>query len=309
MESGFPFNLFDPAPFARQGPLGQLIARLAPLSMSPPLPWGQALYARLIQEHCSKIPGDLIECGVGLGGMSLFLGHLARDLGRKVYALDSFSGLPQPKPGTDNPYFKKADYAGADLLGRFKENIARENLADTVIPIRGYFRQSLKKLPRKAMFSFVHIDADLHSSVLECLKALYPRLNEGGVLVIDDFFHHAQGPARAAADYFGSIGLVPFFHVSFPYSVVMIKGQMAPAGLHRALDGNRYSLKFLKQDRLLLTAIENSAAKSPQAQELLQLLQKPNEAAADIYAYWHALAAYWDDMDAPEPKTRAAIRL
>jgi O-methyltransferase len=316
----FPFDLFGLEPFMGN-PAGSLIQALAPLSMSPPHPWGQWLYGRLINEHCRKLQGDFIECGVGQGGMSLFLGRLAQELNRKLYALDSFAGLPSPTRN-DNPYFRKGDYSGEtgqeSLFTRFKNHIAQQGLMETIAPLQGFFTRSLPKVPREATFSFVHIDADLHGSVLECLRVLYPRLEEGGVLVVDDFFHHGQGPARAVAEYFSYIARPPLLHVSFPYSVVLVKGERPALKAHRALDGNYYSLRYLKEDKLLHGAVEKSLARAEEAKQtlaaenakkLLQLLQNPDEASGDIYDYWRAMAAYWDDMDAISPEKRPAMKI
>jgi O-methyltransferase len=324
VELYFPFDLFALEPFTKHdGVIGGLLQDLAPLSMSPPLPWGQSLYARLIRTHCNHLRGDFVECGVAQGGMSLFLGHLARETGRKLYALDSFSGLPKPNAAADNPYFRKGDYsaraASDGLFARFKGHIALAKLENTIAPLRGFFSRSLRQLPADVSFSFVHIDADLHGSVLECLRMLYPRLIEGGVLVVDDFFHHAQGSARAVAEYFNSLGYSPLLHVSFPYSVVMIKGEKPPAGLRRALDGNRYSLQLLREDKLLRRVVESSVVRAQQASEamaadnarrLLQLLQSSApDTSSDIYEYWLAMADYWDDMDSDSPQKRKAIRI
>ena len=53
----------------------------------------------------------MIEFGVAKGGMSLFLGGIASAHGRRVFALDSFEGLPTPNVQHDNQYFVRGDYA------------------------------------------------------------------------------------------------------------------------------------------------------------------------------------------------------
>ena len=318
----FPFDLFDPHWLGMNGgEMGARIARLAPFSLHPPYPWGQWLYGQLLQERGAGLGGDIVECGVGRGGMSLFLGTFARQIGRKVYSLDSFAGLPAPNPVFDNPYFRAGDYSAdaalGDLLERFRAAIIHEGLAETIVAIPGFFKSSLHQLPAQQPFSFVHVDVDLYHSCYEVLDRLFPRIVDGGILVIDDFFHQSHGPARAAREYFSSIGYAPLYQVSFPYSVVIVKGQNPPPAQHRAIDGNHYSLRLLRKDQVLCKAIHLSldraeAAVVPReaenARRLYGLLESGrDDASSDIYEYWRALADFWDAIDAGHPDDRAPI--
>ncbi len=306
----FPFDLMHGAWLVRGGPLGRTIARLEPLCLKPPWPWGQWLYGRLLQERFPRLQGDLVECGVAKGGTAVFLGRLANAAGRKVYALDSFAGLPEPDPERDNIYFRRGDYAPrpdrGNLLERFHGVLADEGLHGVVEVLPGFFDDTLATLP-EAPLAFVHVDADLYDSVSVSLEALWPRIVRGGILAIDDFFHHAQGPARAAGDFFRRLGVRPWYHVSFPYSVLVVKGEEPPPGLRRALDGNFYSLDLLRRDPLLRVALEDSAERLAQrgpsrsatnAALLRELLRSEHaDRSGDIYDYWRALEDYWDDMD------------
>src|SRR4051794_9649731 len=108
----FPFDLFEFRELP--GQLGSDIRSLARYSMFPPFPWGQWLYGRLIEDNIQRVEGDFIDLGVGKGGMSLFLGLRARDHQRKMYSLDSFTGLPALHPELDNPVFREGDYGPPD---------------------------------------------------------------------------------------------------------------------------------------------------------------------------------------------------
>jgi O-methyltransferase len=323
MRSGFPFNMFDPQWLAANGgETGQRIAQLAPLSLYPPYPWGQWIYGRLLQE-CGTRTGDFVECGVALGGMSIFLGGYARSLGRKLYALDSFCGLPPPDPARDNPYFRVGDYAAAaessDLLARFRAVVHKSGLAETVIPISGFFETSLDQLPIDRTFTFVHVDVDLFHSTRLVLERLFPSIAEGGILVIDDFFHHSQGPARAASEYFASVDYSPLYHVAFPYSVVVMKGEPFPVARHRGIDGNCYSFDLLRNDPIFQQALlrslqaaeaSNNGDQTAKAHRLRELLAPGRpDTSADIYEYWYALNDFWDFVDASNPKSRQSITL
>src|SRR3954453_17038422 len=93
----------------------------------------QQLAQRAIDE---EIPGDFIETGVWRGGCCILLrGVLAANgiTDRKVFAADSFPGLPAPRPhlcpedaGWDLNRYKQL----AVPLARVKENFARYDLLD-----------------------------------------------------------------------------------------------------------------------------------------------------------------------------------
>lgn len=299
----FPFDLFDCRSMPE--PLGPLIMELRPISLFPPHPWGQWLYAQVIERHCAGVPGDFAELGVGMGGMSIFLGHLARRLGRQVYSFDSFEGLPKPDPRKDNPGFQEGWYRArpeyGDLLANFRAAIARHGLSATIQPVAGFFDQTLPRLPAEARFSFVHIDGDLYGSVLAALENVYDRVPDGGVIVVDDFFHHAQGPLRALQDFLNARGEHPVLHVSFPYSVFFVKGSPSANMRFRSLDGNTYSFDWLRADSFFVRSVEKSvdrAEAAPRVQgharALLDILRSDRYRSSDIYAYWRCLEDFWD---------------
>lgn len=321
--STFPVKVFGHKQFP--GPTGELVERVRPMSMFPPHPWGPWLYAKVFEERCAQLEGDLLEAGVGSGGTSFFFGLLLQQLGqeRRVFSVDSFEGLPEPDRRKDNSCFVKGDYGEAaltasplaallgedanPLLEAFKLNAKGLGLEDTVVPIKGFFDDVLPTLSPEQRFCFVHIDADIYSSVLCALEQLWDRVVPGGVVAIDDFFHPVQGPLRAAAEFFNDRGLEPVYHVAFPYSVFVVKEDWGR--VERGVDGNAYSLDYLRADDLLVDAVRNSrkaSRKDPRArancERLLEVLTQPPY-PGDIYDYWRALEQFWRAIDArPEDR-------
>ncbi len=302
-ESVFPFDVLSTSGFP--GNVGSLVDRVKPFSMFPPHPWGTWLYGRVFQERCARLPGDLLEAGVGAGGMSFFLGLLLREIGqeRRVYSVDSFEGLPEPDRRRDNPYFVKGQYgaAGNPLLESYKLGAEGLGIDSTMVPVKGFFEDVLPTLDTDRSFCFVHVDADLYGSVLCALEHLWDRIVDGGVLAIDDFFHTSQGALRAAAEFFNSRGHVPLYHVAFPYSVFVFKEEwdFSPRGV----DGNAYSLDWLRQDEFFLEALRASRERSAgdgRAQENCDRMLATLEAApypGEIYDYWRSLERFWQAMD------------
>lgn len=309
MKSMFPFDLFGADWFASMDcEIAKKIAQIERLSLKPPWPWGQWTYGHLLTTLLPKLPGDLIEFGVAKGGMSLFLGDIANACGRRVFALDSFEGLPAPSAQHDNQYFVRGDYASRtdreSLYLRFLEAIDQHKLGHVIQPCKGYFTDTFSRL-RDQTFAFAHIDADLYDSVLYSLEALWPQLCEGAIVAVDDYFHHSQGPARAVSTFFRRAGIDPVLHVVFPYSVLFTKGEQPPPNT-RSLDGRIYSFALLRADRVFREVVHRSRARAEAAGSvraaanaaiLATILDTSyRDRSSTVFDYCRSLEDYWDDM-------------
>jgi FKBP-type peptidyl-prolyl cis-trans isomerase 2 len=269
---------------------------VAPLCMVPPYPWGQLVYRRLLE----GLEGDVIELGVGLGGTSLYFGECVRGTGRRVWACDTFAGLPEPDVERDNPYFLAGLYDGeTPLLDRFRAQVSERGLDEVVLPIPGAFADTLGAIP-STRYALAHLDSDLYASVRTSLEHVWDRLVDGGVLVVDDFLHPSQGVARACADFFNARGLRPVWQVVFPYSVYCVKGApMRPRGL-RAVDGNTYSFDAMRADPAFLAEVAAAVDRAwpdsrpaHRARALLALLEQSGDQTDDLYAYLWAMADFF----------------
>src|SRR5437667_344596 len=139
------------------------------------------------------IPGDFVETGVWRGGCCILMrGVLAANAitNRKVYVVDSFAGLPPPKPnafphdeGLNLHLFPQL----AVSLEQVQANFARYGLLDhQVIFVKGLFQDTLPSLDAGS-FALIRLDGDLYESTYVALDALYPKLSPGGFVVIDDY--------------------------------------------------------------------------------------------------------------------------
>lgn len=313
----FPFDLFRQQGFP--GEMGPLIQRVKPVSMFPPYPWGQWFYGTLLHKRCVSLPGDIIEAGVGHGGMSVFFALLAKQLGvdKEVIGVDSFEGLPDPDVRKDNVYFVEGEYGPGrddiDLLESFRVTAAGYGVGDMIVPVKGFFDEALPKLDPELRFCFAHIDGDIFESVYTALEGLYERVVEGGVLVIDDFFHPGQGPLRAAAEFFNERGLTPLYHVAFPYSVALIKGE-EHSRHPRSVDGNSYAFDLLRRDNFFRQAVERSLERAESDRRknvncsiLLDLIRSDGCRPWDIYDYWRALEEFWEWADVTPDERRPKL--
>eukprot|EP00747_Dinoflagellata_sp_TGD_P220098 gnl/TRDRNA2_/TRDRNA2_92109_c0_seq2.p1 gnl/TRDRNA2_/TRDRNA2_92109_c0~~gnl/TRDRNA2_/TRDRNA2_92109_c0_seq2.p1 ORF type:complete len:411 (-),score=81.65 gnl/TRDRNA2_/TRDRNA2_92109_c0_seq2:55-1287(-) len=259
--------------------------------MVPPYPWGQIIYYNVIMQSIQHLPGDFAELGVGLGGMSIFLSRLAKSYGKKFLAIDSFEGLPPPDFEKENHYFLEGDYRapkGQNNYEAFLEYRRKFDVEDTLHVIKAFFKDAVIP-PEFECFSFVHCDSDLYDSVYDSLEKVWHRIVPGGVIAIDDFFHHAQGPARAVSDFFRKQNekeQPPLLFVVPTYAVLIVKGTSACMGpkengqgvperraqmyCPRALDGNFYSFELVRRCKPFLACVDRSVEKARAACEVVR---------------------------------------
>jgi hypothetical protein len=143
-----------------------------------------------------NVPGDYAECGVYTGGSAIFLCEAAERFSKHVHLFDSFEGLS--KPGEhDGEYWDEG--ALAFSFERVSENLGAS----------AYFTCHKGWIPEKfpdvadKWFSFVHVDVDLYEPTRDTLEFFYPRLEAGGVILLDDHgFSTCPGARKAALEFF-----------------------------------------------------------------------------------------------------------
>lgn len=139
------------------------------------------------------VPGDFIETGVWRGGSSIFMRAVLKThdvADRTVWVADSFQGLPAPDAGkypadAGDEHYTKSQLAIS--LETVKGNFARYGLLDDQVRfLKGWFKDTLPAAPLGKL-ALARLDGDLYESTMDALNALYPKLEPGGFLVIDDY--------------------------------------------------------------------------------------------------------------------------
>lgn len=238
--------------------------------------------------------GAFAEFGVGEGGTSIYFARKAKMYGRKFLSVDSFAGLPKPNQH-DNQYFVEGDYGppkGVDNHRAFLDLVERMDVNDTVTVVKGFFGEiDIPKIPEFEQFAFVHLDSDLYQSIYDSFEKIWDRVAPGGFVIVDDYFHFVQGPARAVADFFRNVvGEPPVLYVLPVHAVLIVKGMtpcpegaQAPGGessrpdwgdagstrpvFARALDGNFYGFQALRSIPSLHKTVEASVDRVTQEYE------------------------------------------
>lgn len=184
------------------------------------------------------IEGDFVECGVWRGGNALIAADVFRRLspGRKVYLFDTFAGMTEPSAadvsrGGSNAAEQFARMARNDhndwcyaSLDEVRANFDRCKLAAHAVFVKGDVMQTLREAHSvPARISVLRLDTDWYESTRLELELLYPRLQPGGVLIVDDYGY--WGGARKAVDEYFAARPRPFFHYVDHTARAAIKGQ------------------------------------------------------------------------------------
>lgn len=141
-----------------------------------------------------SLEGDYWECGVYNGGSASMI-HDAIPSDRKLVLFDSFEGLPQ-ETEHDN-FHKKGDFNDVDFE-RVKEYFSTRS---NVTIVKGFVPETFSGFT-DSKICFLHLDLDLYEGYKYTLEFVWPRLVNGGIIVLDDYNASTCAGARKATDEF-----------------------------------------------------------------------------------------------------------
>jgi O-methyltransferase len=153
------------------------------------------------------VPGDIVECGVYMGGSIMFFAEMCKrhkQHDRTIFALDTFGGFL--RRGEED-----VDWSGQpicfpndqpiDHRRDAENNIRSVGWQDELVQIvQGDVVETAPKLPTKAI-AILRLDTDTYDTTRAELEALYPRVSKGGVVIIDDY-GWGMGSRAAVDEYF-----------------------------------------------------------------------------------------------------------
>jgi predicted O-methyltransferase YrrM len=143
----------------------------------------RAIVLEMAARLANWVPGAIVEFGVAAGDSTRVLRQIST---KRIYALDSFEGLPEK-------------YENAEV-GTFAGPIPE---IEGVEFIKGYFSETCTEALRARVgrVAFANLDADLYSSTITALHWLTPLLGNGSLLLFDEFIGSDKSEARALADW------------------------------------------------------------------------------------------------------------
>jgi len=142
----------------------------------------------------------VLEAGCGHGSSTAKLSLAVRAAGGRLFACDSFRGLPDNSEHHIHMDGRRIEFrtgAFRATLPQVRRTVERLGAADVVSFHKGWFAETLPALQTPEL-DVVVLDVDLVESTRVCLRELVPRLAPGGVLFTLD------GQLRATHELLGS---------------------------------------------------------------------------------------------------------
>lgn len=151
-----------------------------------------------------KMDGNIAECGVFRGESAKFINYYFPD--RKFYLFDTFEGFAEKDLTAEkmlgNTGFNKSVFATTPVfhdtgveyvLKKFKH-------PENAIIKKGYFPETASGLDDR--FVFVNLDMDLYVPMLEGMRFFWPKLIQGGCILLHDYYHpELPGVAKAVSEF------------------------------------------------------------------------------------------------------------
>lgn len=165
----------------------------------------------------NQIPGDIVECGVWKGGSMLVAARTLKNLGstgRVLYLYDTYQGMPAPTDADvgDDEYDAHAhfnrtrfeDREGSDWcyspLDEVKHNVGLAGYPEVNLRfVVGKVEDTLPKT-KPERIALLRLDTDWYESTLAEMDHLWPLLQPGGVIIIDDYLYW-RGSRKAVDEY------------------------------------------------------------------------------------------------------------
>lgn len=157
---------------------------------------------------------NIVECGVGAGDSLSCIHKVSKlmNLETQIWAFDSFEGFPNFTSEDEGKYkrgYNKPNYKLYDVQYVKKTmksyGIDAEQIAKCKF-VKGFFPESFKNY-NGDFIDFLHIDVDLYQSYKYCLEYFWPYLNEGSIVVFDEYknkndLYKWPGASKAIDEFF-----------------------------------------------------------------------------------------------------------
>ena len=198
-----------------------------------------AIYSAIHYLVKAGISGALVECGVWKGGATMLMALTLLKLdaaNRELYLFDTFQGMTPPTEKDT------VAWSGQSVQEKWAEDqrgeknnfgwwaVSRQEVVKNLIST-GYPKELIlavegdvaTTIPAQSPegIALLRLDTDWYESTLHELRHLYPRLQGGGVLLLDDYGHFT-GARKAVDEYFEDTPI--FLHRDDYTGRSMVKG-------------------------------------------------------------------------------------
>jgi hypothetical protein len=152
-----------------------------------------------------KVEGNIIECGSSRCGTSIIMANdlRAKRVHKIIYACDSFRGFDPTELERERKASLTTVSPNAFTSSSYdyvRRKIDRLGFTDMVVPVRGFFRNTLPGI--ESQFCLALVDCDLEESIIYCAETIWPRIMRNGCIAFDDYTSHEYKGARAGIERF-----------------------------------------------------------------------------------------------------------
>lgn len=166
----------------------------------------QVVWRELEKVLQQDVDGHVVELGCYAGTTSLFMRRLldqhAQSARREFHVYDSFAGLPAKQQQDQSA--AGTDFAAGKLAVSKQQFIKNFQAASLQLPaIHKCWFDDITASDIPARLAFAFLDGDFYGSILTSLKLVWPRMQPGGAVLIDDYKRESlPGVERAIHDFF-----------------------------------------------------------------------------------------------------------
>jgi hypothetical protein len=158
-----------------------------------------------------SIHGEIIECGVFKGSsfsrFAMFLEIFGNPLSKKLIGFDAFGKFPETKFAGDKAGRKEViDFDGNEGISKQQmiEVFKHKGINTCVELVEGDVTETIPAYVEShpdLKISLLNLDTDTYEPAVTILEYLYPRIVDGGILILDDY-KVFPGETKAVDEYF-----------------------------------------------------------------------------------------------------------
>ena len=159
----------------------------------------------------NEIPGAIVECGVlkgaSLSRFTMFREIFSNPFSKKIIGFDTFGKFPETSFEDDKkPREQQITSAGLESISKeqLRDVLKHKGIDKNIELIEGDITKTVPDYVKnnpELKISLLNLDTDIYEPAVTILENLYPRITNGGILVLDDY-ETFPGEAKAVDDYF-----------------------------------------------------------------------------------------------------------
>jgi O-methyltransferase len=138
-----------------------------------------------LTSQLGSVPGDIVEVGVWRGGSGCLVAAASQrsKSDARVYLCDTFAGVV--KASAEDPIYSGGEHGDTSpqLVQSLADGLGLENIEILV----GAFPDETGTAIRDHVFKLCHLDVDVYESTKAAVEWVWPRLVDGGIIVVDDY--------------------------------------------------------------------------------------------------------------------------